>query len=194
MNDNLNIQEAAARQKKIFGGRLRALRNNAGLTQRQLAEKSGYTTSVIARYEAGGVLPRPQAIEKLAAALGVPVADLDGSNIDKEFKIRVTETLANDLKRADIKATFKNNFETAILTGPDIGKIEMPVMECMDIVHNAYSEINDLLAPIKIRYLGSFIKIKLVSSTSGRLLEALKAENPEMAAKYEKVIEILNGR
>lgn len=67
----------AEQQRMAFAEQLKTLRKSAGLTQKQLAERANIDTSVIARYETGGAMPRPKAIEKLAAALGVPPSALD---------------------------------------------------------------------------------------------------------------------
>ena len=73
------INSYAEQQRKAFAEILKTLRKNAGLTQKQLADKSGIGLSVIARYETAGALPRPKAIEKLATALDVPPYALDYS-------------------------------------------------------------------------------------------------------------------
>jgi transcriptional regulator with XRE-family HTH domain len=58
--------------------RLRTLRLNAGLTQAELARAAGLSTPSIKRLEAGkGKRPYPATRRKLAAALGVPIADVD---------------------------------------------------------------------------------------------------------------------
>ena len=63
----------AAKASQI-GAEVRRLREAAGLSQRQLAEKMGSTQSVIARLEAGGVEPTLATLDRAAAALG---ADLN---------------------------------------------------------------------------------------------------------------------
>lgn len=73
------VEMAAQEERERFAERLRTLRNNAGLTQRQLADKSDLHQTLIARYESAKSMPRPKAIEKLAAALDVAPAALDVS-------------------------------------------------------------------------------------------------------------------
>ena len=73
----VTVQQAAAQQRELFAERLKTLRNNAGLTQEQLAEKAGMSQTIITRYETAGAMPRQKAIEKLAAALDVAPAALD---------------------------------------------------------------------------------------------------------------------
>lgn len=59
--------------------KLRELRTAAGITQVELAEKSGLPQSHISRLEAGQHSPSHTTLEKLANALGVPLSDLDPS-------------------------------------------------------------------------------------------------------------------
>lgn len=75
----ISVEQAAQQERNAFAERLKTLRSNAGFTQKQLAEHAGMDTSVIARYETGGAMPRRKAIEKLAAALDLPPAALDVS-------------------------------------------------------------------------------------------------------------------
>jgi transcriptional regulator with XRE-family HTH domain len=56
--------------------RLRAIRERAALTQRELAEQAGITYVQISRLERGEAEPYPATARKLAAALGVRPADL----------------------------------------------------------------------------------------------------------------------
>lgn len=56
--------------------RLRAVRERAALTQRELALKAGITPVQISRLERGEDAPRPPTVRKLAEALGVAPADL----------------------------------------------------------------------------------------------------------------------
>ena len=46
------------------------------MTQEQLASESGVHRVTIARYESGATSPTVRSLEKLAAALGVPVSEL----------------------------------------------------------------------------------------------------------------------
>lgn len=54
------------------GERIKKCRKEAGLTQKQLAERMNVTTSLIGQYEAGHKIPTPGALERIAAALGIP--------------------------------------------------------------------------------------------------------------------------
>ncbi len=58
------------RDGSTVGQHVRQLRLNAGLTQQQLADRTGSTQPAIARLEAGTCLPTLPRLEKIAQALG----------------------------------------------------------------------------------------------------------------------------
>jgi transcriptional regulator with XRE-family HTH domain len=59
-----------------FGEKLKALRDNAKLTQSELADKTGLSLSIIRDYEQGKKEPTLASAVKLADALDVSVAEL----------------------------------------------------------------------------------------------------------------------
>ena len=59
-----------------LGARIKGLRAERGLQQRQLAEKAGMTPSMVSQIEAGRLTPSLPTLGKLAAALGVPIGSL----------------------------------------------------------------------------------------------------------------------
>lgn len=59
--------------------RIRTLRKEAGLTQEELAERSGLPQSHISRLESGKHSPSRVTLEKIAAALGLPIGRFDPS-------------------------------------------------------------------------------------------------------------------
>ena len=69
-----------------FGQRLRELRKQKNLTQKQLAELIGVKNSIISFYEVGDRFPSPEIIIKLSAALNTSTDYLlgvaKGRNID----------------------------------------------------------------------------------------------------------------
>ncbi len=62
--------------RRIFGGRIRALRRERGLTQEELAQKSGLSVEAVGRIERGAFAPTLETIHKLSGGLGVPFHDL----------------------------------------------------------------------------------------------------------------------
>src|SRR5438046_9427743 len=59
-----------------LGTRIKALRGERGLQQRQLAEKAGLTPSMVSQIESGRLTPSLPTLGKLAGALGVPIGSL----------------------------------------------------------------------------------------------------------------------
>lgn len=79
-----------------FGERLRELRKQKNLTQRQLADLIGVKNSIISFYEVGDRIPSPEVIIKLASALHVSADYLLG--IEKEESIIITGLDENDIR------------------------------------------------------------------------------------------------
>lgn len=65
--------------RPVFGERLNALREAAGLSQAQVAEKLGIAQRTYSHWERRPVALRHDQLEALAAALGIPLADLVGA-------------------------------------------------------------------------------------------------------------------
>ena len=70
----------SADHRPVFARRLLQARTAAGLSQRQLGIRAGLEPSVasprVNQYEQGKHKPRPDAVKKLAEALGIPPAFL----------------------------------------------------------------------------------------------------------------------
>ena len=94
-----------------FGERLRALRKQKKLTQKQLAEQIRVKNSIISFYEVGDRFPSPEIIVKLATTLGVTSdyllgidrnESIDVSGLDEEDKLLV-RSLVDNLRRKNQK-------------------------------------------------------------------------------------------
>ncbi len=59
-----------------LGARLRALRTERGIRQKELARKAGLTPSLVSQIESDKLTPSLHTLGRLAGALGVPVARL----------------------------------------------------------------------------------------------------------------------
>lgn len=71
-----------------FAENLHRLRTEAGLSQMELCRKSGISIDSLRNWEQGRVLPRIDAVVKLATALGVQVDALTASMASsKETKV-----------------------------------------------------------------------------------------------------------
>jgi len=61
-----------------IGERIKQTRKKKGMTQKELAEKTGLSIGTVQGYEQGKYNPKRASIEKLVSALNVPVSDLLG--------------------------------------------------------------------------------------------------------------------
>jgi transcriptional regulator with XRE-family HTH domain len=59
-----------------IGTRIIQLRNERGLTQQQLSQKTGLAASYLSRIENRRFEPRPQTLGKIAVALGVTISEI----------------------------------------------------------------------------------------------------------------------
>jgi transcriptional regulator with XRE-family HTH domain len=59
-----------------LGGRIRALRQAAGLTLRQLADRAGFTESFLSQVERGVASPSIASVQRLARGLGLSIGEL----------------------------------------------------------------------------------------------------------------------
>jgi len=59
-----------------LAARIKALRHQRGLLQKQLAEKAGLTASMMSQIESGRLTPTLPTLGKLAGAFGIPVPEL----------------------------------------------------------------------------------------------------------------------
>ena len=69
-------RQSEAKQLKALGNRIAIVRRERGVTQEQLAEKTGFTHITIGYIEQGRRSPRIATVFKIAECLGVPVAEL----------------------------------------------------------------------------------------------------------------------
>jgi transcriptional regulator with XRE-family HTH domain len=81
---DVKVGRPAKRERDPFGQRLYALREQAGLSQQQLADRIGLTQRAYAHWERHPVALRAEQLLKLAQALNVSVEDLVGTNGKKK--------------------------------------------------------------------------------------------------------------
>jgi transcriptional regulator with XRE-family HTH domain len=73
------MQRAEAR-RRVFGGRLRALRRQAGLSQEELADRAGLHRTYVSSVERGRRNISLATIHSLADALGIEARDFFGED------------------------------------------------------------------------------------------------------------------
>lgn len=59
-----------------LGARIKALRSERGIRQKELAQKAGLTPSLVSQIESGKLTPSLHTLGRLAGALGVPIGAL----------------------------------------------------------------------------------------------------------------------
>ncbi len=82
--------------------RIRTIRKRRGLTQTQLAERIDRTSDAVSQLERGLSLPNFETLERLGAALDVPIRDFfDAENTDTDHSPRSVKLMASlmDLAR-----------------------------------------------------------------------------------------------
>ena len=60
----------------MLGRNIRRIREEKGLTQLDLADKTGLTNTSLSQMEKGRMTPSLATLERIAAVLGVPISDL----------------------------------------------------------------------------------------------------------------------
>lgn len=92
-----------------FGNRLKQLRLNAGLTQKQLAEQIGITKSVISFYELRERVPSPDVLVKLSSVFHVSTDYLLGIDSEKTIDISGLDEDDEKIVRLMIEQLRKKN-------------------------------------------------------------------------------------
>lgn len=92
-----------------FGRQLKKLRQEAGLTQKQLASQIGVTKSVISFYELQERIPSPEVLVKLAAVFHVSTDYLLGIEKEKTLDISGLDEDDEKLMRLVVNALRQKN-------------------------------------------------------------------------------------
>ena len=86
-----------------FGAMLRALRKQAGMSQKQLAERLGVTKSVVSYYELSERMPSPDVLIKIAGVFHVTTDYLLGR--ESKATMDVSDLSAEDIDLLEHVAT-----------------------------------------------------------------------------------------
>ena len=81
-----------------FGTKLKELRKSAGLTQKQLADRLGVTSSVVSYYELAARTPSPDVLVKLAGIFHVSVDELLGLVPPQSFPLDISGLTDEDIQ------------------------------------------------------------------------------------------------
>lgn len=105
VNELLSAEESNKTENKsstmTVGERIREIRQKAGLTQKQLADRMGVTPSHIGQYERGLRKPSNEKIKKFADALNIPFEILLADQIDNivQSKDRVSYRVYTEIEQ-----------------------------------------------------------------------------------------------
>lgn len=157
-NTTVTVKEAAIQQRKLFAERLKLARIKSGYTQSQLAEKCDFAPSVIARYEAGGAMPREKTIIILANALGIEANELSGDyENEKESMLSLLRSagIYFEIDPDDANALYIENAAVA-KDLPKKQRIEMAIHITFDdldnIIDDAQKELQEVTYPLFTRF------------------------------------------
>jgi transcriptional regulator with XRE-family HTH domain len=79
-----------------IGTRVMQIRNQKGLSQRQLSERSGIASSYLSRIENRRLEPRPKTLRRIAAALDVTVSELFEERLGSPAGVRCLITASGN--------------------------------------------------------------------------------------------------
>lgn len=98
---------------ELFASRLSTLLAQKGLSQKELAIRTGLTPAAISRYVSGDRVPREIIVAKIAKALDVQPNDLTGTSAEQavdgavQLIARNAHSLSDDQREQLIKAILK---------------------------------------------------------------------------------------
>ncbi len=130
-----------------FNDRLKGFREEKGLTQVQLSDRTGISVRMIQKYEAGKARPRLDAAEKIAKALNISADELLG-NAD----MLVAQAAEKYGARGARQAQQLTDEVTGLFAGGDMAEEDMDLM--MKAIQDAYwiaKEKNKKYTPKKHR-------------------------------------------
>lgn len=129
----------------LIGENIRKLRLEKGLTQKDLAEKSGTSLSALNKYERGDRTPKIDSLEKIAEALNVQVNYLLGNSEFKRFDSQIMkDDILSLIEKTDntdkeFSKLVRNIVDTMFLTVYHFAADED--VESLTIIHNLYRKI-----------------------------------------------------
>lgn len=92
------------------GQLIKAARKAAGMTQEDLGEKLGISGSAIAQYETDNRKPKHDTLQRIAAALGIPIYDLlDDKEREMYFEAEV------NAEKASVESGYKFTTDEKLL-------------------------------------------------------------------------------
>lgn len=143
-----------------IGDKIRNYRRLAGLTQKQLGEKSGTSERTVQQYETGKRQPRIEQLRKIADALGILTTDLLG---DAEIKNLPSPYysyhLVEDLKRVGCRITVDEDEALLCIEMPE-GTLVVTEQDLSELEYSTVSYLQFKLEELKKKRLKYFLPRK----------------------------------
>ena len=189
------------RNQGFSANKLKKLRGEMGLSQRDFAEVAKLTQANVSKYERGAHEPNSQSLQRLANALGVEINELMASPVHKKPSSFFGENLREI--RGNKKITLKKMSEDLNMKHPTIsryetGKIKNPSPAVLKRMSDYLGvSVNDFLSaegdhkpsesavPSGVKK-GDKIQWKLSKPQVETIIESLKDLAPVMAASESK--------
>lgn len=149
----------------MIGAKIKGIRRDKGLTQKQLGEKSGIAESTIRRYELGSLNPKIETLQKIAQALEVPLRELFISkNIDGSTVIDLTSIDEQDVNLYMTELFHqKNTKEGNKLFHSDTNNKQLVTIHADDVLSLTDEEYNLLRLYNELNVTGKKEAVKRVS-------------------------------
>lgn len=154
--------------------RLTEARESRGLTQLALAELATRTSSTISRWENGGQLPEPDALESLAKVLNLPVAYFLKSTPDHGDAPIFFRSMASSTqslrRRARARLRWAQDIALTLQEWVDLPVLDVPVLEVRDHRDIRDADIENMANECRTRWglgLGPISDVLLVLENAG---------------------------
>lgn len=161
-----------------IGERLRTLRKEKGLTQKELAERLGVSASMVGQYETNVRSPKMETLKKFANSLNIDISEIiDISNVSPSLN-----------KAVPLVSKF-NDILDRTSPGNDIifsDEERKQIAELVDLMGNVPDEISSssfLSNVLKKEYLLLFDKLNLRGKYCAVKMVSDLAEDPELNGK-----------
>lgn len=135
--------------RRRLGQRLREARETAGLSQTDLANKLGTKQQQVSNWETRGVVPSDRHRRKLAALLGIDLADL----MEWIADAHETQTAAVRRDHADLR----NHYDASLA---ELRQIVMANREINEQIGRDIAEIRDIMGDVFGQVPGMFIQLR----------------------------------
>lgn len=140
-----------------IGERIRHIRQQKGMTQKQVADSCGMADSAIRKYESGSQLPKIETLQRIADALEIPITELLGSEKSEKSSPFWTIDLNDKLRCVGCAYKFAEGHEEYFqwIEYPD-GTLEVSDEELRELNDSTNSYLRFKLQELREKRKGDF--------------------------------------